>query len=205
MNKLPFDLILFDLGGVLVDNEGPVRIANWLPTETSVEVIFDQWLTSPIVRAFESGQMPSEDFAIAIIDELNIPLSPSEFLDDFSLWVTRLYSGAENLLKQLRSNYKLGCLSNTNVIHWQYMQTDLKLSTLLDYTFASCETGLLKPDKEVFLHLIQETGFAPERILFFDDSQRNIDSATAEGIVAYKTVGLLEVHNTLEKIETALV
>ncbi len=205
MNKRPFDLILFDLGGVLVENLGPARIANWLSANnTSAETILDQWLSSPIVRAFESGQMSPEDFAIAVINELELALTPAEFLNDFKSWVTRLYPGAETLLKQLRSSYKLGCLSNTNVVHWQHMQTDMKLPDFFDYTFVSCEMGLLKPDKEVFLHAIQQSGFSPERILFLDDNQRNVDSATATGVVTYKTVGLAEVHSALSKAKVKL-
>lgn len=48
--------------------------------------------------------------------------------------------------------------------------------------------------------MVQETGMAPERILFFDDSQRNIDSAVTEGMVADKTNGLEEVFTILKKL-----
>jgi putative hydrolase of the HAD superfamily len=75
----------------------------------------------------------------------------------------------------------------------------MQLDTLFDYTFVSCETGLLKPDGAAFQHVIQHTGYAPERILFFDDSQRNVDSAVATGIVAFKTVGLEEVYSVLRE------
>jgi putative hydrolase of the HAD superfamily len=62
----------------------------------------------------------------------------------------------------------------------------------------SRETGLLKPDGEAFQHVIRQTRSSPERIMFFDDSQRNVDSA-ATGMVACKTVGLAEVYRVLRE------
>jgi putative hydrolase of the HAD superfamily len=199
MQDLPFDLLLFDLGGVLVENVGPARLATWLPTTSSHAAILDQWLTSPTVRAFESGQMAAEDFAGAMVQEFALPVSPTHFLADFARWVNRLYPGVLDLLRRLSSAYPLGCLSNINVLHWQRGRTVMQLDTLFDYTFVSCETGLLKPDGEAFLHVIQQTGYAPERIVFFDDSQRNVDSAAGTGMVACKTAGLAELHSALRE------
>jgi putative hydrolase of the HAD superfamily len=119
MTPLPFDLLLFDLGGVLVENVGPARLATWLPTASTQAAILDQWLMSPTVRAFERGQMAVEDFAAAIVRELGLAVSPAYFLADFARWVHGLYPGALDLLRQLASAYPLGCLSNTNVMHWQ--------------------------------------------------------------------------------------
>jgi HAD superfamily hydrolase (TIGR01509 family) len=198
MKQRPFDLLLFDLGGVLVENEGPARLATWLPTASSHAAILDRWLTSPTVRAFERGQMTAEDFAVAVVRELALPVSPTDFLADFARWVNRLYPGVLELLQQLSPVYTLGCLSNTNILHWQRGRTVMQLDTLFDHTFVSCETGLLKPDEETFWHVIQQTGYAPERIAFFDDSQRNVDSAAATGMVACKTMGLAEVYNALQ-------
>lgn len=182
-----------------MENVGPARLATWLPTASAYETILDRWLTSPTVRAFESGQMAVEDFAAAVVRELALPVSPTHFLADFTLWVHGLYPGAVDLLRQLSSAYTLGCLSNTNVLHWQRGRTVMQLDTLFDHTFVSCETGLLKPDGEAFQHVIRQTRSSPERIMFFDDSQRNVDSAAATGMVACKTVGLAEVYRVLRE------
>ena len=50
-----------------------------------------------------------------------------------------------------------------------------------DYVFLSCEIGLQKPDKEIYEYIMKETDFAPQDILFIDDQQKNIDSASALG------------------------
>jgi putative hydrolase of the HAD superfamily len=144
--------------------------------------------------------MAGEEFATAVVQEFALPVSAAHFLADFTLWVHGLYPGALDLLRQLSSVYTLGCLSNTNGVHWQRGRTVMQLDTLFTYTFVSCETGLLKPDEAAFRYVIQHTGYAPERIVFFDDSPRNIDSAAATGMVACKTEGLAEVYRALREL-----
>lgn len=197
MKQHPFDLLLFDLGGVLVENIGLERLSKWLPPVSSPAAVLDRWVTSPTVRDFERGQMDPVDFATVVVREFALPLSPERFLADFSGWASRLYPGAEDLLRRLSSLCRLGCLSNTNVLHWQRLRGVMKLDRLFDYTFLSCETGLLKPDEKAFQDVIRNTGFEPARILFFDDIQGNIEGAACAGIVARKASGLPEVHRAL--------
>lgn len=200
MNNAPFDLLLFDLGGVLVDNAGPERLTNWLPTELTIDQILDLWLMSSSVRAFESGQIGSQEFAGSVVEELSLSITPQQFLVEFPGWVKTLYPGGKALLKKLSARYKLACLSNTNELHWQQMCQHLNLDSTFDYTFLSFKSGLLKPNPEVFFQVIDQTSCQPERILYFDDSQRNIDSAETVGLKAVKVVGAAQVYAALLKI-----
>ena len=75
----------------------------------------------------------------------------------------------------------------------------MQLATAFHYHFPSHETGRLKPDKEAFEYVIAQTGYLPERILFVDDNQLNVDSAAATGMVARRTVGILEVQQVLQE------
>jgi putative hydrolase of the HAD superfamily len=194
-----FDLLVFDLGGVLVENAGADRIRAWLPTAPAPEEIWRAWLTSPTVRAFESGNLAATQFAAAVIAELSLPVSPAEFLTDFAGWITQLYPGVLALLQHLSQSYRLAILSNTNDIHWQRCYHDMQLATVFDYHFPSHQTGRLKPDQEAFEHVIDSTRCAPARILFLDDNQLNVDNAAATGMVARKTVGITEVRQVLQQ------
>ena len=75
----------------------------------------------------------------------------------------------------------------------------MQLATAFHYHFPPHETGRLKPDREAFEHVIEYTGCTPERILFVDDNQLNVDSAAATGMVARRTVGILEVQGVLRE------
>jgi putative hydrolase of the HAD superfamily len=60
------------------------------------------------------------------------------------------------------------------------------------YNFASCETGLLKPDIEAFAYVIDQINCDPSWMIFFDDNQVNVDAANMMRIRGYKTSGFEE-------------
>jgi putative hydrolase of the HAD superfamily len=194
-----FDLLVFDLGGVLVENVGVERLSAWMSTPPTPEELRRLWLTSPTVCAFESGTLPAAQFAVRMIAELSLPVCPEEFLTAFAACVKQLYPGALDLLRHLSQSYRLASLSNTNGIHWHRCLHELELATVFHYHFPSHETGRLKPDRAAFEHVIEYTGCTPERILFVDDNQLNVDSAAATGMVACRTVGIGEVQRVLRE------
>ncbi len=53
--------------------------------------------------------------------------------------------------------------------------------TEFDRRFVSGELRMLKPEPEIYAHVEQETGVAPERLLFTDDKPENIEAAAARG------------------------
>jgi HAD superfamily hydrolase (TIGR01509 family) len=194
-----FDLLVFDLGGVLVENVGVERLSAWMSTPPTPEELWRTWLLSPTVRAFESGTLPAAQFAARIIAELSLPVCPEEFLTTFAACVTQLYPGALDLLRHLSQSYRLASLSNTNDIHWHRCLYEMELATVFHYHFPSHKTGRLKPDRAAFEYVIAQTDCLPERILFVDDNQLNVDSAAALGMVARRTVGTLEVQQVLRE------
>jgi len=68
------DVLLFDLGGVLVENVGFDRLNALLPKPMSIHELKGRWLASEAVRAFEVGACSSEMFASALVDEWKIAL-----------------------------------------------------------------------------------------------------------------------------------
>ena len=45
--------------------------------------------------------------------------------------------------------------------------------------------GLVKPDIAIYQQVLDEQGFYPEEVLFFDDNVANINSAKSMGIQSY--------------------
>ena len=50
--------------------------------------------------------------------------------------------------------------------------------------FVSCEMKMLKPSREIYAEMVRRVGLPAEEILFIDDSQNNVDAASALGIRA---------------------
>lgn len=51
-----------------------------------------------------------------------------------------------------------------------------------EFCFVSYELGCLKPDKEIYLKLVDKLSCKPEDIIFVDDKEKNVESAKKLGI-----------------------
>jgi len=198
--KLPFDVILFDLGGVLIELTGTARLLEWATHIKSIEELWQLWLTSPSVRLFETGRCTPEQFAKAIKAEMRLEVSIEQFLTEFTTWPTKPYPGSQALLQTLSTHYRLGCLANTNILHWERISTEMGLLELFHTPLASHQIGVLKPDHEAFLYAAEKMQAAPERILFLDDNLLNVQAAQAVGMAAHRVQGLTETVAKLKEV-----
>lgn len=174
-------VILFDLGGVLIDNAGEEGLRAILPYDLDREQIWARWLASTAVRQFECGRISPEQFAALFIEEWRLELGPADFLEAFAAWPQGLFEGAENLVRELRVHHRVGCLTNNNAVHWAKFP---QLQELFDLKFASHLTGFIKPDRAAFEHVLLELDVAANEVYFFDDLRQNIAAARAVGINA---------------------
>ena len=186
----PFDAIVFDLGGVLIELGGVTRMLELLDHRVTVEELWTRWLSSPSVREFETGRMDADQFALRLLAEFELSISPAQFIAEFTVWPKGLYPGTIDLLQALAPQYTVACLTNTNTLHWPRICDELGLRPHFAMHFASHLIGLLKPDRAIFEHVIDRLGHTPERILFLDDNALNVESARSVGISAYCVQGL---------------
>jgi glucose-1-phosphatase len=182
-------LILFDLGGVLVEL-GAIADLLSLTGITTEQEFWRRWATSPWVRQFERGTCSAEQFADGIVTEWGIPIEPEEFLRTFSLWSASLLAGAEELVDELKESRPVGCLSNTNRLHWDRQLIDWPLLDRFDYRFLSFELGVVKPERAAFEAVARELPVSAERTLFLDDNPANVDGARAAGFLAEQVQGV---------------
>ena len=67
----------------------------------------------------------------------------------------------------------------------KYIWEDIGLRNYFDGVFSTCNIGYDKKEPEFFHHVFKELGLNPEEIMFFDDSQSNVDNAESLGVKAY--------------------
>ena len=199
MQNSNYDAILFDLGGVLVKLGGTSTLQGW--TKWEKDEFWRRWLASPTVRCFESGQISVEQFGQELVREFSLQVNADQFLDQFSMWPKGQFPGAENLLDTLSTSFQLGCLSNTNALHWGRLVEEMEFFECFDFTFPSHLTGLLKPDKAAFEHAAAEMALEPGRILFLDDNQINVEGARTAGMIAYTVHGVEGGRALLEQLQ----
>lgn len=194
MNGKP-KVLLFDLGGVLVDFIGLDEVRPLLPEPLNDDEMRSRWLRSESVLAFDRGQIDPETFADRFLAEWALRIPREEFVETFSSWVRGFYPGATELLQELKGKYRLACLSNVNELHWG--RCGEAVTAAMDVTFASFQLGLAKPDGRVYAAVMAELGVGPDEVCFFDDSRPNVIAARRMGIESDLVRGLRELRATL--------
>jgi HAD superfamily hydrolase (TIGR01509 family) len=192
----PVDLVLFDLGGVLIEVTGVRAMLDLTGIEDEAD-LWRRWLTCRWVRRFESGGCSETEFAAGVVTDWQLELSPAAFLDAFRRWATGPLPGAAELVAQTRSSVPTGCFSNTNALHWHDHIAAWPLVGLFDHRFLSFELGLLKPDAEAFARVADLLQVPAERVLFLDDNAMNVAGATAVGFQAARAAGVAEARQRL--------
>jgi len=184
------DVVLFDLGGVLIELAGVAKMLEWAPDLGSTEELWRRWLHSDAVRRFETGRIGRDEFAVALVDEFALPVPHGEFIEAFTWWPRAVFPGAMELLAQMRGRYRIASVSNTNEIHWERFANAWSLADAFHHNFPSHRVGKLKPDAEYFEHVLAELGVPAQRVLFIDDNTINVDAAARMGMHARRVEGV---------------
>jgi FMN phosphatase YigB (HAD superfamily) len=182
------EVVLFDLGGVLFELGGVFEFGQ-LIGEESEERIWETWTSCPWVRAFECGECSASDFATGVVESLSLPMGASEFLHRFTAWLVGPFVGAEALVADVAKKARVGCVSNTNDLHWS-RQSGIDMVRRLDFAFLSHRLGLIKPDRALFQCVLDRIARPPGSILFLDDSAVNVAAARALGFDAHVALGV---------------
>lgn len=171
-NKKAIKLVLFDIGGVLINYERAFRNAS-IEQNIPYELIgnaFDKY-----DKEITSGQITPQELYLKCLEENNLKANKNyDFTDS---WI-RDYSSIKptyDLIHKLKPVYQVGLFSNI----YKNMIPVLKKKKLIpdiayDFLFISCDTGLQKPDMESYEHVLETTKLEPSQILFVDDRDDNL-------------------------------
>jgi putative hydrolase of the HAD superfamily len=191
------EVLLFDLGGVLVDFSGVREVAPLLPVGTSEANIIERWRRCPHSEAFDRGQLTSHEISERFLRDWNIDLTTEHLLEMFRSWSKCLFPGAVELLDSFRPRFRLAALSNSNELHLERNALALGVPDLFEVTISSHQVGLSKPDPRIYLAALDRLRVSADSVMFFDDRHENIVAASELGIRAFQVDGVEGVRECL--------
>ncbi|HVP10578.1 MAG TPA: HAD-IA family hydrolase [Phycisphaerae bacterium] len=180
-------LIVFDLGGVLVKVRGTREVlceaARLQPllAAPSPDVL---GALAELERQATVGAIDSGPLLAQIAELLGITVRQARQVFDSIL--VGMYPGIPQLLEELsHSGETMACLSNTNAHHWHMLMDDgvpeYRCLGLMRYRFASHLIGCRKPDPAIFQYVESTTGVTGSDIIYFDDTPEHCAAAAALG------------------------
>ncbi len=185
--------IIFDLGGVLLNIDYRLSFNEFKKIGfKNFDQVFADLVKSKIFDELEKGIISYVDFRNELKKYCSKNVSDDEL--DFA-WNIMLINIPENrieMLRVLKSQYKLFLLSNTNEMHCRYYNNLLKrdsgidnLGMLLHKAYYSHEINVRKPDREIYEYILNAEKLNPSETLFIDDIEENILAANRLGINGY--------------------
>lgn len=196
--------ILLDLGAVLLN----IDVNKLKPAFESLGVkdfnLIQQQLTEAnLFDDLETGKISPDAFCETIRTASDLPLKDADIMAAWNTLLLDFREDTMHFLIQLRKNYKLYLLSNTNAIHLEqfYKQLYQQLgNTTLDFyfdkLFYSHLIGMRKPDAAIYDFVLKDAGITAEETLFIDDLELNISAAGALGFQTHQ----LQDHERVEKL-----
>lgn len=152
-------------------------------------------------RDFEKGKIPEEIFIYQMLKYLDNVIDGETFCKYWSD-IFSLDEKMVSLLYQLKPNYKLYLISNTNSIHKKYGFEHYEFLKLFDHLFLSHEVGFIKPEKEIYQAVENISGYNPEEHIFIDDILEYVNAAKNLG---WDGVQFLGYENLVQKLKDRLI
>lgn len=82
------------------------------------------------------------------------------------------------VIKELKTKYKLGLITNTSYQSYQSLQDKYKVTDLFDAVVTSFECGIIKPDPRIFQLTIEMLKIEKEEVLMVGDSLKDDTEAS---------------------------
>jgi putative hydrolase of the HAD superfamily len=191
----PIEAVLSDFGGVLTNRLVDAFLAVQDHTGISMEqfgrgmqAVAEREGESPLYR-LERGELSEAEFLEKLSWGLERELGQRPTLHRFrELYFEALHPNEPmlELMREVRDGgYRLAILTN-NVREWEPLwRAKLPVDEIFELVVDSAWVGMRKPDPEIYrLTLERLGGVAPERSLFVDDNELNVDAARKLGIHA---------------------
>lgn len=186
MNDEPYDALLFDLGGVVLDIDLRRVFARWAAAAScDAAWLQHRFSVDESFLLHETGQIGDDAFFARLRASLGLDLSDAELLDGWNAIFIGEMPGISAALAAAATRLPLYAFSNTNRPHQEYFVR--RFAGVLSHfqeVYTSSSIGLRKPDAQAFQFVVKAMGVPADRILFFDDSPANVQGARACGLKA---------------------
>ena len=196
--------IIFDFGNVLL-NIDPALSAKAF-TELGIKEGVDFWgsrNSSELLIGLEKGSITPEDFRYGALEMLVEGITPQQVDEAWNALLLDLPLQRVEMLKRLKSHYRLFLLSNSNQIHYEnYMpgfeeKFGFPMNNLFVKLWFSHQMGMIKPDPDIYKYVLKDAGLNPAETLFIDDTLPNVEAARSLGIKAWHLEPGMEISELL--------
>lgn len=200
---LPFDVVLFDVGGVLLTNGWDHSERASAAKQFGLDLASFEARHATVVDPWEKGEISRDAYLDAAVFNEPRPFSSDEFFTFILAQSKVLPDGALGILAELATSKScmVGCLNNEARETNDYRFATFGLRQYFKVAFSSCYVGLRKPRVDIYRRAIDILGTPTKRILFIDDRQENVDGAVQAGMKGIRFESEQQLREHLKELE----
>ena len=188
MEQSGIEVILYDLGNVILPfshYQIAEKLARFFQEKEFQDpraifsFLFD--FEKGAINTYETGRVSSSQFFLLLKERFHLSLSFEAFVPIWNDIFAENPEVSEMILSQ-KGRWRLGLLSNTNLLHFDYILSMFPIVRTFDRLILSHEVGFKKPAVEIFQKAMEWASVEPGRILFIDDMKKNVEVAISLGM-----------------------
>lgn len=184
----PFDVVLFDVGGVLLTNgwDREERAAGAEHFGLDAEAM--EVRNAEVMAAWDRSEIDLKQYLDATVFYEPRSFTHDEFFDFMLNQSKLLPGGALDILREVAGSnrFLVGSLNNESRETNEFRFGKFELRRYFKVAFSSCYMGLRKPEPAMFRRVLDILGCAPSRVLFIDDREENVAGGNAAGMKAIR-------------------
>ena len=194
--------VMFDLGNVVVDvNESKLFKELAEKSDKNQGHIKRAWEKSKARKSFEKGQLSSFEFYQKFCSDIGARINYDEFKSIYCHIFT-LNKNVEKLIHKLKDEgYKLVLISNTDALHFHYLETHFKIVKQFDELALSYKLGVRKPNPRIYFKAIKMANESASDCAYFDDISEFVWTARLLRVKAFKFTGYDKMIKNLRKLK----
>jgi epoxide hydrolase-like predicted phosphatase len=199
-------MLLFDLGGVLIDIDFRRAFRAWQPISSlSLDEISEAFQFDVYYERHERGEITASEYFDHLRSTLSLKGEHARIEEGWnSIYVAEIPETVA-LVQSARAQFSCNAFTNTNAAHQAaWLSLFPMIRNLFDRVFTSYELGYRKPEKQAFEQIAHALDVPLGSIMFFDDLLENIESAKSAGMQAVHVRSAGDVRNALRAIGCAL-
>lgn len=176
------EAVVLDLGGVLYEFQGLRRLNELTDRLVTPEEFSKFWSESVYGRQFMRGTITVEEFAKGALESFGLRCSLDQFVQNYRTWFVGRYDGALEIVRSLRTIYKVACLSNCSEIETSQYRNSERLQDIFDFCAFSNEIEMIKPEPATYRYIVEQLGIQPRNVLYLDNNLEFVEAAINVGL-----------------------
>lgn len=170
-------VIVIDVGRVLVDIDPDIALKDLsrrsgrqlgMPPPDDLDKMF---------LPLYVGERSWLEILETINQALGLSLKGDEWREIWCSIIIGEVQGMRQALNELKNDFKLIALSNTDEVHWNYILSTYPIMQVVDGWVVSFEEGMMKPDPSIYKQVVDRYCDGRPPFFYTDDNPRYVEAA----------------------------